>query len=227
MIETVLVLDSETTGVDHTKDRVVEIAGVEVDVKKKRVTTAFDALVNPGIPIPPVAMGIHHILDKDVRRKPDLASAIELWIKTRNYPFTPAAHNAEFDRGFLPVGTDDWICTWRCANHIWPGLSSYSNQSLRYQLKLFREPEERAMPPHRAPADAWVTAHILIRMLKENYSADRLLELTKSPILLRTVHFGAHRGKKWSEVPRDYLRWVLSRPDFNSDVVHTARHHYG
>jgi exodeoxyribonuclease X len=115
------------------------------------------------------------------------------------------------------------ICTYRCAKQLWPEAPSFSNQTLRYHLKLFKEPAPKAMPPHRAAADVWVTAHILLKMLRER-SVKELLELTKAPILLRTVHFGKYRGEEWSKVPKPYLHWILKQ-DFDRDVVHTARYH--
>lgn len=217
-----LVLDSETTGVDPDKDRVVEIAGAIVDTTKKKITKVFEQLVNPGIPIPPEAMAIHHILDRQVADAPTLEEAIALHV-TPLMDFVPVAHNAEFDSKFIPLPGMRWVCTWRCAKHLFPDVMSYSNQALRYALRLFKEPEAKAMPPHRARADVWVTANLLLRMLDGRTERD-LLSLTEQPILLRTVHFGKHRGEKWADVPRDYLRWIL-KSDFDRDVEHTARHY--
>jgi exodeoxyribonuclease X len=217
-----LILDCETTGIDPEKDKVVELAGVMVDPQKRRVVESWSSLVDPGMPIPPEAMGIHHILNRMVAGKPSLSEVLSQKIMGA---IQPVAHNSEFDSKFIPI-VGDWICTWRCANHIWPDSPSYGNQTLRYWLKLFKEPEARGFPAHRAGADAWVTAHVLLRMLEERTVAE-LVALTKAPILLRKVYFGKHVGQLWSEVPRDYLRWILSKSDFDRDVMHTARHYHG
>lgn len=222
-----MVLDCETTGVDPETCEVVEVAGVLLEQRRGRwkIKADFSTLIKPKGRIPPEARAIHHISDDDVARAPDLSTVVEGRIDEWA-PAQPVAHNAEFDSRFLPV-SGDWICTWRCAKAIWPDSPSHSNQCLRYWLELFSEPEIRAMPPHRAMADAWVTAHVLLRML-EDHTPDQLLEITRAPLLLRTVHFGKWRGKRWEEVEKSYLDWILSKQtDFDRDVVHTARHHRG
>jgi exodeoxyribonuclease X len=223
-MDKLLVLDCETTGFEPPDAKVVEIAGAVVDSKSMMITNMFSQLVNPGIPIPPEAMGVHHIQDIEVKGKPILKKVMEKYVN----PLLPAhvvAHNSEFDSKFIPV-MGDWICTFRCAKHIWPDCPSFSNQTLRYYLKLFKEPEVEAFPPHRARADVWVTAHVLIRMLAK-HSPEELVEMTKHPILLRKVHFGKHLGTPWSEVPKDYLQWIIRQNDFDRDVLHTAKHYSG
>jgi exodeoxyribonuclease X len=44
-------------------------------------------------------------------------------------------------------------------------------------------------------------------------------------LLLRRVGFGKHRGEPWSEVPSDYLSWVVGKPDMSEDVKFTAQHY--
>ena len=55
-----------------------------------------------------------------------------------------------------------------------------------------------------------MTAHILARLLAER-AVDELVELSKAPVLLRKVSFGKHYGESWSDVPTDYLDWILSK----------------
>lgn len=225
-----LVLDCETTGFDPKVHKVCELAGAVVanspnkkrDENTWRVIEQFTQLIDPGMPIPPDAMAVHHILNRNVVGKPSLEMVMVDEVEDI-MPFVPVAHNVEFDSQFIPV-KGDWICTYRCAKHEWPDCPSYSNQTLRYYLELFKEPEARAMPPHRAAADVWVTAHVLIRLLRTRSVAE-LLDMTKRPILLKKVHFGKHFGMLWAEVPRDYLKWILKAGDFDMDVVFTARHY--
>jgi exodeoxyribonuclease X len=40
---------------------------------------------------------------------------------------------------------------------------------------------------------------------------------------LVNVGFGKHRGMKWTDVPGDYLDWMITKGDFNEDVMHTAQ----
>lgn len=223
----VIVIDTETTGVDPEKDRVVEIGAVKVSMTKKgpKLAGTFQTLVNPGMPIPPVARGIHHISDEEVSEAPSFDEALSDLRKWAGKEMIPAAHNAKFDSAFFPK-KKGWICTWRSARHLWPDFESHSNQSLRYLLPEVNEAiekagKEKALPAHRALPDAWVTAHVILEMLKDE-TPSSLLDLTNSPITLKKVTFGMHRGKLWTEVPRDYLSWVLRQKDMDEDVKHTA-----
>ena len=60
--------DLETTGVNITKDRIVEIAILKVHPNGKEENKVW--LVNPGIPIPKEVTAIHGISDADVADKP-------------------------------------------------------------------------------------------------------------------------------------------------------------
>lgn len=139
-----------------------------------------------------------------------------------------AAHNAAFDRAHLPqLGTAleplPWICTYRCAMHIWPEAPSHSNQTMRYFLDL--EPDlPPGLYPHRALYDTLVTAALLGRML-QNHTPEQLLRLTVEPVLQTKVRFGKHRGQPWSEVPSGYIDWLLRQSDLDPDTLHTARHY--
>lgn len=63
--------DLETTGIDVSKDRIVEIAVVKV-LPDNSVLEVVDR-VNPGIPIPKGASDVHGIHDEDVKDAPRFA----------------------------------------------------------------------------------------------------------------------------------------------------------
>ena len=62
------VFDLETTGVNITKDRIVEIAIIRID--PNGLETSYCKRVNPGIPIPEEISAIIGIKDKDVINEP-------------------------------------------------------------------------------------------------------------------------------------------------------------
>jgi len=64
MGEVIISIDFETTGLSTSKDRIVEYALVK-EVNGAR--TRLSSLVNPEIPIPTVALNIHHISDEMVK----------------------------------------------------------------------------------------------------------------------------------------------------------------
>ena len=64
----IIFFDLETTGVDTSKDRIVEISMVKVGVDgTKQVKTRR---INPEMPIPAEATAVHGITDDDVRDEP-------------------------------------------------------------------------------------------------------------------------------------------------------------
>jgi exodeoxyribonuclease X len=139
------------------------------------------------------------------------------------------AHSARFERGFIADtahGGLPWICTVRSAKNVWPEAPGHSNQVLRYWRGL-RLDTALADPAHRAGPDAWVTAHLLIDMLKVA-TVEQMLAWTNEPRRLDRIPFGKHRGRPWAEPPEDYLRWMVGQGgsgqgDMDADVVAAAR----
>lgn len=227
----ILVLDTETSGFDPKDQAVVEIAGVTIPGMD-----VFSSLVAPGKHIPPEASAIHHLRDIDVRDAPHLPLAINMMLQTlevRAGEYVVAAHNAAFDMSFIGqfLSRQGTICTWKCAQHLYPDAPSYSNQTLRYYLglddmcrKALSAPEiHKDLVPHRALYDTIVTTVILLHML-EGKTPEELITLTNTPVLLKTVNFGKHRSLLWKDVPKDYLRWILREGTMNEDVLHTAKY---
>lgn len=235
---TVVVLDTETSGLDPAEGAaLLETAYVTLDDfgggwhYGRGGTYGSDYIAYEG-EIPPQARAVHHISPDDVRPGAQGVVTKDEWLHGILAAEVPgemvyAAHNAAFDRRFLPELTLPWICTYRCACHIWPDAPAHSNQVLRYYLGV--NPPAKMMEglaPHRALYDAAVTAAILQLMLRE-HNIQQLLHLTDQPVLQTRVRFGKHRGELWSEVPRDYVAWIVRRGDFDDDVMYTARHTLG
>jgi DNA polymerase-3 subunit epsilon len=205
------VVDVETTGLSQAADAVVEVA--VLGIEGGEIVDRFVSLVNPGRPIPAYASGVHGIYDRDVRDAPSLESLREhlLMLTCRA---TVVAHNAVFDRGFLPfLSVRPWICTMRLAMHV-IDAPSYRNEALRALLGITMPADlGRA---HRAYADAAVTAAVLDRLL-ERYAMGPfpqavagLIATIAKPARLGRFAFGAHRGQPIGQVPSSYLRWILT-----------------
>lgn len=216
------IVDSETTGKEHGKDKAVEVGGVLIEDGK--IVKHYESLINPGIPIPPEASAIHHLVDHMVQDAPGIDAALQP-ILEEDVDFI-VAHNAGFDKGFLDLGDQPWLCTWKLANKVFKEAPSFGNQVLRYYLGL---PDPvYGLYPHRALYDSEVTAQLFLRILAEAKTDDpyeKMLEITNSPVLLRTVGFGEHYGKKWSEVPTGYLKWIVGKPEnWEEDKLYTAKY---
>lgn len=220
------VFDLETTGLpDEEGAEVIEVGFYDVDLTDVAypVSEGWQSLCKPRGPIPPTTMAVHHITPADVENSPPLGEA---WLAL-GAGMTPSdiyvAHNAKFEQAFYTGRPQAWVCTYRCALRAWPEAPGHSNQVLRYWLGLDIDPA-RAQPPHRALPDAYVTAHILRRLLQMR-PVSRLIEVSAEPALLPKVNFGKHRGMKFAEVPRGYLEWVADQKDMDEDIRFTAKHY--
>ncbi|MHB1826571.1 MAG: exonuclease domain-containing protein [Steroidobacteraceae bacterium] len=97
---TLVVLDTETTGLSRKKDRVVEVAACRIDAASGGVIEEFHRYVNPGMLVPPTAVKIHGITNAFLADKPrfkDIASDLAAFLDGS----TIVIHNAPFDTGFL------------------------------------------------------------------------------------------------------------------------------
>ncbi|MEW9837685.1 DUF294 nucleotidyltransferase-like domain-containing protein [Mesorhizobium marinum] len=71
-----MAVDTETTGLDTAKARIVQLAGVAIAPGSSRAGPAFSTLVDPGVPIPASSTAIHGIGDDAVRDAPPIAEAL-------------------------------------------------------------------------------------------------------------------------------------------------------
>lgn len=220
------VIDYETTGTPADPGaEVIELAYVDVDATSLQVTTNWRSFAKPVGPIPPQVKAVHHILEEDLADAPPIDALWPKLFEGCGMKECLVAHNAGFEQHFHSGDGRAWIDTYKCALVVWPDAPAHSNQTLRYWLDLDHSPDfdrAKAMPPHRALPDAYVTAHVLIRLLKERNSAD-LVQISAEPALLRKIGFGKHKGTLFSEAPADYLQWIVDKADFDADVTWTAK----
>ena len=178
--------------------------------------------VNPGRPISPDTMAVHHILDEWVADAPFWKDVAPTVLRPGTPVAALAAHRAAFEQRYCTPrlsGGATWICTWKCALRVWPELPRFSNQMLRYQRRPEGLVHDLGLPAHRALPDAYVTAHHLRDMLNA-VPLSQLIEWSSLPGLLPRVPSGADRGKLWSGVSDDALA-ILAR-DRDIDVRFSA-----
>ena len=229
-MDSVLFLDTETTGVDTGESHVVELAAV---LGAQR----FESLYKPPTPIPPESSAVHNLTDEDV----------DGWCSIGDHPHEAlskmvaeaeaiAGHNiTSFD---LPILEREmprfWpqipiIDTLRLARHLWPDLPSHALQVLRYRFKL----NAGSGDAHRAMFDAELCRALV------NYALDttdapadarELAEFCAAPIAIKVMYFGKHKGEPVEKMPRDYVRWLASQPWLKGehfDLWHTLRGVFG
>ena len=221
---TIRVIDIESTGIDPKDHRIIEIAAFDL-LDSGDIVSVGSHLVNPGRNIPPEASAVHHLIAADLATAPQIGA---VWA---NYfgagqPTVLAAHNAEFESGYVPAPQGgNWICTYKAALRAWPDAPGHGNQCLRYWRGLDGMDgfdRSYASLAHRAGPDAYVTAWLLRELLKVASLQD-LIAWSAEPKVYPRITFGKHRGKKWSEVEHDYLRWIVEKSDLDADTKFNAR----
>lgn len=96
----ILVFDTETTGLDVGKDRIVSAGGVRMRGTRIYPTHIFDLLCDPGMPIPPRSTAIHGITDAMVAGAPAFADiAARLTAACRDV--VVVGHNIGFDMAMI------------------------------------------------------------------------------------------------------------------------------
>lgn len=208
----VRIIDVETTGLDPDDSSICEIAKIDWQGGVLRAPAAD--LIDPESPIPAQAKAIHHITEEQLIGAPHLRDVIARYGPVE----IAAAHNADFDRGFLEESfAKHWVCTYKASLRVWPDLPSHSNQFLRYHLGLPdpSETDPEAILPHRALHDAIVTGH-LFSALTSHLTVREMVAISREPALMTVLTFGKHRGIKFAEAPRDYLRWLINNHDDES-----------
>jgi DNA polymerase-3 subunit epsilon len=192
------IVDLETTGLSSRRDRILEI-GLVVQ-RAGRALEHFEALVDPGGPIPPEITALTGIRDDDVAGAPDERTALAAFaaVLRRHEVEVLVAHNARFDRGFL---TRAWIehaiaeplppflCSLRLARRLITA-PRYGLTSLVAELRL----PERAR--HRALGDAEMAAALgrglLVRARRDGHSTlEALAAVERRDRLRRPGRHGA------------------------------------
>jgi exodeoxyribonuclease X len=228
-LKRIIVVDTETASLDAKHHRLCELAAVEliqICSGEWAMRDTFQSLSSDGLPIEPEASSIHHITTRMVAGAPSRSQVVEAMVdhfslRPSQFPVL-AAHNADFDRGAISVLRGaTWVCTWRVSRHLLPDVPSRALQALRYRLNL-DPPVPDGLAPHRALYDAIVAAELL-RYFLAGRSVEELVALTSKPWIPPVCPIGKHKGKKWCDVPRDYLRWMTGVVDMDPETVLAAK----
>lgn len=218
------VIDFETT--DEPKDDapagVVEAGWCDV-IDGIPSDDAPSMITNPNLPVAIGARAVHHITDDEIAAGVPVTTAFMRLMD--GPPDVFVAHNADFERTFFKGGEIPWVCTYKVALRIWPDAPTHSNQGLRYFLGLDCD-RDLASPPHRAGPDAYVTARLFAACLASGTELDAMIRWSKGPALLPTIKFGKHKGSKWTDLPTDYLEWMVRKStDLDRDALANAKYH--
>ncbi len=221
-------LDTETTGLDPSKDKVIELALVpfeyDADGRIYRLLPAYNALQDPGIPIPALNTRITGITDAMVA-----GQAIDLDQVARMLAGTSIviAHNARFDRPFVEslhpaFTTIPWACSIADVNWNEEGFEGVKLEYLGYKYGFYYE-------GHRATVDCQAGIELLSQTLP--VSGERVLKRLLDTALRTEVRLWAERapfekkdllkarGYRWSTGEEGMRKaWYKDLPDGQVDA---------
>lgn len=221
--------DLETTGINITHDRILEIAVIKLmpngEVLKKT------NIINPGIPIPPESSAIHGVYEEDVKDKPTFKDVAKEYAKFMEGADLSGFNILKFD---VPMLVEEFLRA---------GIEfDYSRKKIIDAQKIFHLMEKRTLgaaykfyvnkdleDSHSAEADTQATMDVLLAQV-ERYEGqpvtdalgkpmgeikndmDVLAKLTSSELVdlagrmvlnnkgEELINFGKHKGKKVTDV---------------------------
>ena len=166
MIE--VILDTETTGLSADKDRIVEIACIELNnhIPTKNI---FHTFINPEIKVSADAFSVHGYSDEFLSNKLKFREIVKNFldfIKDKKL----IIHNADFDLGFLnnelrrlnikPILKSDVVDTLQIARSKFPGVGN-SLDALCKRYKINVEAREK----HSALVDCHLLSKVYIELI--------------------------------------------------------------
>ena len=236
-----VLFDTETTG-NQEEDRVIQFGAMIVDQKGK--IEAFDELCSTSTPIKLEAMEVHNITPDLIEGKPlaidtNFYKRLEELNSSENFLI---AHNINFDLEMIKkegfINKYQIIDTLRCAKHLFAELPYHRLQYIRYALDLYKNEVAEAnkynitIKAHDAIGDVLVMKLFLSKLVgkcREIYPdynpMEKLADLSKTPVFIRTFKFGKYKGKDVEEVAKidaSYLNWMrTSMSDLDEDMKYT------
>lgn len=226
----IIFFDLETTGIDITRDRIIEISMVKVlpdggeDIKTRRI--------NPEMPIPPESTKIHGITDEQVRDSPTFRSVARSMASFIEGCDMAGYNSNRFD---VPMLVEEFL---RADVEI-----DLSKRRFIDVQNIFHKMEQRTLGAaykfycgreienaHSAEADTLATYHVLLGQLDRyaelendveflakfstmNDTVDFAGRIIRNEKGLEVFSFGKHKGRSVSEVftlEPSYYTWMMN-----------------
>lgn len=226
----IIFFDLETTGLDISKDRIVELCYIRVEPNGNE--EARSMRINPGIPIPKEASSVHGILDEDVKDCPTFANIAQQLANTFEGCDIAGFNSNRFD---LPLLAEEFMraginidlnqCRSIDVQNIYHKLER-RNLSAAYKYYCGKDLENA----HSALADTQATYEVLQAQLDKypddlkndvdfladfstmNHNIDFAGRFVYDEKGRELINFGKYKGKTVKEVlTRDpgYYSWII------------------
>lgn len=156
-----IVLDTETTGLDYTREKIIEFAAIKLENGK--IKDEFQTLINPQQHIRKSSMAIHGISEDMVQDAPTEEEVLPKILDfIGDHPIV--AHNAIFDYSFLNEAclrvfskelTNPRIDTQQMFKEVFPDLESHGLEALTKKFNVEFNVHHRAMADTMGLAKAY------------------------------------------------------------------------
>lgn len=233
---TVLLLDTETTGLEASREHIIELAMLRVQIDGHTGcpfghVTVYDGFEDPGCPIPPAITELTGIRDADVRGQRFQDEHIHQLLKGVDVVI---AHNASFDRPFVEARFPAfaqlaWACSWADIDWKSAGHSSAKLEHLAARSGWFYD-------AHRANADC----HALLTVLAQPRQGDTGTHLNTLLTVAGQSHHKVYatgapfetkdllksRGYRWDNAQRVWVQLLRSDADLETELLWLTDHVY-
>ena len=233
----VLVIDTETTGLSHAADKIIELAMLLVEVDTATglplgPVETFEGFEDPGMPIPEVARAITGITDEMVQGQRLDDEQVAAMVGQADLV---VAHNAGFDRPFVEArfpgfAQKPWACSFMDIDWKAMGAESGKLSALARDQGLFFD-------AHRALVDC----HALLQVLSVRGEVDTVTGLNRLMTACAQPSFklratGApfeskdklkNRGYRWDSEGRVWFRNLENEEALVSELAWLKAEVYG
>ena len=207
-----VIVDLETTGLDSSKDQIMEIGLIEFGVEGEAapvITRCYGALQDPGVSISEEVLRITGLTEASLKGQTIDWKIVRSFFEKSSLVI---AHNADFDRGFLEASGKiaDLSLHWACSmRHINWHKHRFTSLSLNYLAA-----DHGFVNPfaHRAIFDCATTFRVIAPHLQEliqrSYEREFTIKAVGSPFESKDVL--KQRGYRWDQQDRCWHRVVAA-----------------
>ncbi len=216
-------LDCESTGLDPETDRAIEVAATLFTFKE--VLQKYETLLDPECPIPKASQEIHKISQEMIAGKPKIREILPHLIEMiaghilvgHGIAFDIALIANEAKRFQIPcrIQSQPSIDTLRLAR-LYGGSPVNSLERLREHFNIQSE------GAHRAMSDVTVNIEVFKQLTKNFNTTEQIFKTLQKPIKLKAMPLGKHKGRRFEEIPVEYLLWA-EKKDFDQDLLYSIR----
>jgi DNA polymerase-3 subunit epsilon len=212
-MDTGLIVDLETTGLDPEKDRIIEIGVLEFAVDSKlsiAILNTYGAVEDPGIPLTPEIVKLTGLTsDHLAKRQIDWQRVQEMVDRSS----IVIAHNMPFDRSFLvrrpelSLSSVHWGCS---AKHIDWTAHGFRTRALNYLAA-----DHGFVNPfaHRAVFDCATTLRVagpyLAELIETSYQREYNFIATGAPFEAKDLL--KERGYRWDQGQRVWQKVIFEK----------------